>query len=98
MREEQANLVGELATVYPARHDDVGEQQIDLGRRLDDLKRGDGVPRFDDRVAEVLQNLHGERSQRRIVLHDEDALLAQGTRREPLPFGSDHWHLTEMAG
>ena len=38
----------------PARHDHVGEQQIDLGRRLDHLQRLGGVGRGGDLVAELV--------------------------------------------
>ena len=86
MRATLAREAAELESVH-ARHDDVGEQQIDIRLAIDDVERMRAVVRFDDRELQLLQ--HAQQSlrasphrlrPRRIV-----SVAARRHRRAPCP-------------
>jgi hypothetical protein len=75
-----AQAVRERAAAH-ARHHHVGEQQIGLGAPLLDGREGRARIVDDGRVeAEAAHEAGGEARERRVVLHDEDALAPRGRR------------------
>ena len=72
MRVQRGQPCGELAAVH-ARHDDVGDEEIEVGRRsLREPERESRIARLDDRVAERAEGPRRDRADRGLVLDEED--------------------------
>ena len=67
---------GEFASVHAARHDDVGEQQVDVLAAVDYGQRFGAVARRQGSVAEALDLGQDVLTDQRIVLHHQDRFAA----------------------
>ena len=67
---------GQLPAVEAARQADVGEDQVDTGRRRDRRQGLRAVNRHDDGVAQFLQHLGAEFADRFVILDQQDQFAA----------------------
>ena len=69
------HLVGELAAVDAAGHDDVGEQQVEALAVVDNVSAVGPSAAANRPVAEALQLRDDEASHQRVVFHHQDGLV-----------------------
>lgn len=74
-----SDLVCQLAAIH-WRHDDVGQQQANVGALVNDLKSRDWSIYCNDAVAEFFQHLGVDLTDTGVVLHQQDG-FARGPSR-----------------
>ena len=76
--QELACALHEVETAHPARHQEVGEQQIDLLVGLQDVERRGAGLGLEDAIAEPRELVGDEAAHLRLVLDKQNALIAAG--------------------
>ena len=69
-------MIGDLSPVHAVRQANVGDEQLDAGAGLQDLQPGRPIGRADHRVAQLVEHLVDQMSDRCFVIDDQDCLSA----------------------